>query len=189
MTGSKTSKAKTATSAKTEPNTRACTPTNLPTLVIDSREEIPFQFPAVFPTKIAHLRTGDYSVLGLENQMTIERKSADDLYRTLVGEGARRWTRFRRQLCRMSQMELSAVVVTASYDYCMDRALSLGGRDGQKTFKQRVRELMFPYLLTSGTAGYNWPGVQIVWAGNCATATMITCEALYYGWRRLNVCK
>ena len=51
------------------------------TIVIDEREKLPFTFQAYedVQTKQARLQTGDYSVLGLEHKICVERKSIGDL--------------------------------------------------------------------------------------------------------------
>lgn len=73
----------------------------IPTIIQDSQEQIPFQFP--WPTITHPLRTGDYTICGLEGQLCIERKSALDMVKTLLT----RWRAFQRQLSRMMQIASS----------------------------------------------------------------------------------
>lgn len=92
------------------------------TVLIDQREKHPYFFhgiragasrsyrPLVIATQFAHLPTGDYSILGMESRITIERKSLADLYSTL---GSNR-DRFEAEHERMSHFEFAAVVVEAS---------------------------------------------------------------------------
>lgn len=70
--------------------------------------------PLIVPTEWSHLKTGDYSVCGLENLITIERKSLADLFGTL-GNHERR-ERFRREHERMAQMDFACVVIEAGWD-------------------------------------------------------------------------
>jgi len=80
------------------------------TIAIDQREKAPFLFLGTLadgnagkltvPLRWAHLRTGDYSIAGLENEVCVERKSAEDLYSTL-GSGR---DRFRAEHERMADM-------------------------------------------------------------------------------------
>lgn len=91
------------------------------TILIDQREGMPYFFhgmranasrshrPLVVETKFAHLKTGDYTIEGLEDLITIERKSLSDLFSTL-GQNRRR---FEAEHERMSQMNFAAVVVEA----------------------------------------------------------------------------
>lgn len=79
-----------------------------PTIVIDSREQLPYSFPC--RTVVKSLSTGDYSLLGLEDVVTVERKSKADAYGT-IGKGR---ARFVRELERMKEFERSAIVIECS---------------------------------------------------------------------------
>jgi ERCC4-type nuclease len=75
----------------------------LPTLVIDTREQTPL-VPLRLPYVRAGLQSGDYSVLGLESEFAVERKSIADLVAccksgTRAAEGERE--RFERELHRL----------------------------------------------------------------------------------------
>lgn len=45
-------------------------------VIIDTREQLPYNF--TFESTRATLKTGDYSLAGLESVVSIERKSLDD---------------------------------------------------------------------------------------------------------------
>lgn len=106
------------------------------TVVIDSREQAPFCFrtfkadakhkrrgidkqwfiPNLFiPSEVRTLKTGDYSVSGLESAVAVERKSLVDLFGT-IGGGR---DRFVRELERLNAMEFAAVVIEANCDFAM----------------------------------------------------------------------
>lgn len=108
------------------------------TVVIDTREQAPFRFqtfisdskhkvrisrnpdvyklrPLYIPTEVSTLKTGDYSIQGFESEICVERKSLSDLYGTLGGGR----DRFIRELERMSQMTVAAVVIEANCDYAL----------------------------------------------------------------------
>lgn len=103
------------------------------TVVIDTREQRPFAFagiradarqhcrPLAVQTVRATLRQGDYSLVGHELAIAIERKSAADLYSTLAaGRG-----RFERELQRLNQLQFAAVVVEIDW-----HEILLGAPDG-----------------------------------------------------------
>lgn len=54
-----------------------------PTIVIDTREQKPFDFPRLKVIR-KKLEVGDYSVRGLEKRVVIERKSFDDLFSSII---------------------------------------------------------------------------------------------------------
>lgn len=95
------------------------------TIITDSREQNPWLFtgltkrknyidyPLTVPTRSQTLSTGDYSILGLESAITIERKSASDLVSTITAHRER----FERELTRMQEMDFSAVIVEATWQY------------------------------------------------------------------------
>ncbi len=98
------------------------------TIAIDTREQLPYAFEKIeaprknsnkkekllyldLPTKITTLRSGDYSIVGHESSVAVERKSAEDLYST-VSQGRDRFT---RELQRLNQMEIAWVVVESEF--------------------------------------------------------------------------
>lgn len=86
-----------------------------PTVIIDTREIRPFPFNGTgFKTKSKRMRTGDYTLVGLENRLCIERKgSVEELYSNLCGSDKER----RRQLSvfeRMQEFQHRYLVLEAS---------------------------------------------------------------------------
>ena len=77
------------------------------TIAIDTREQRPYDFPGA---EVKTLPTGDYSIVGFENRVTIERKSKADAYSSL-GHGR---ARFRREWERLTEFEYAAVVIEDS---------------------------------------------------------------------------
>lgn len=94
------------------------------TICIDSREQTPWTFSGmapdaphcdkalIVPTKRVGLKTGDYSIVGMEDAVCVERKSLSDLYSTVI-HGRER---FERELERMKQFDFSALVIEASWE-------------------------------------------------------------------------
>ena len=77
---------------------------------IDTREQRPWTFPEpTFTVEKRTLRTGDYTIAGLEDCVTLERKSLGDFVDTVIHD----WIRFRKELRRMAGFDYAAVVVEA----------------------------------------------------------------------------
>ena len=74
---------------------------------VDTRERAPLWETAEKTT----LDTGDYSVLGLECQVAVERKSISDLLGSLGGKGGVRRKRFEAEFARLGAMPRGAVVI------------------------------------------------------------------------------
>ena len=96
------------------------------TVLIDQQEKAPYPFtniPAqyaanadtslIIRTQRLHLKTGDYSIEGHHNSLSIERKSLEDFFATLGTEKKRE--RFRREVIRLSEMENCIVLVEATW--------------------------------------------------------------------------
>lgn len=108
------------------------------TVIIDSREQHPYSFNGfetgpkdkrkvfIVPVDTDGLKTGDYSIKGLESRVAIERKSKADLYGT-IGSAvidyaeSKAWDngRFVKELLRLNEMDYGAVVIEASWASCL----------------------------------------------------------------------
>ena len=81
------------------------------TIVVDTREQEPLSFdPAIASVERRALPAGDYSLVGLEERVAVERKSLDDLVSTVI-RGRRR---FARELERLQTYDAACVVVEAN---------------------------------------------------------------------------
>lgn len=84
-------------------------------IIIDSREQKPFEFSGIGYDNVTITRDvlyiGDYSILGCQNEIAIERKSLSDLLNCL----GRDRDRFVRQLQRGRGLDSYCVVVEASW--------------------------------------------------------------------------
>ncbi|OGR89729.1 MAG: hypothetical protein A2992_06435 [Elusimicrobia bacterium RIFCSPLOWO2_01_FULL_59_12] len=80
-----------------------------PVIVIDSREQRPYDFPGAI---VKGIPSGDYSLLGFENQVAVERKSKEDAYASL---GAGR-VRFEKELERLSKLDYAAIVIESTLE-------------------------------------------------------------------------
>ena len=83
-------------------------------IIQDTREQSPYSFSRILPRPevvVGTLKTGDYSLQGHEDQITIERKSLADAYGTF-GKGR---ARFERELERMSEFQFAVVMIEADW--------------------------------------------------------------------------
>lgn len=92
-------------------------------VLVDTREQHPYDFrdlrtdaaqqhrPLIVPIQSATLRQGDYSLLGHEDCIAVERKSIEDAFGT-IGQGRDRFT---RELERLAELPVAAVVVEAEW--------------------------------------------------------------------------
>lgn len=80
-------------------------------ILIDDRERLPWTFPGErFTESAARLRTGDYSLAGLQDVVVIERKSLGDAVNTVMHD----WIRFRKELYRLAGCECAIIAIEAS---------------------------------------------------------------------------
>lgn len=84
------------------------------TIIRDTREQTPFTFEAYdCEVAVGTLKTGDYSVAGYEDKVSIERKALSDLIGCLTGGRER----FERELARLRDYESCAVIVESPFRY------------------------------------------------------------------------
>jgi ERCC4-type nuclease len=100
-------------------------------IIIDSREQRPYKFqtPAIKGT----LDTGDYSIVGLEHLIAIERKTLDDL----IGCLCTGRERFERELHRGEALDYFAMVVECSLSDLVN-----GSYRSKMTPKSAIQSLM-----------------------------------------------
>ena len=79
--------------------------------IVDTREQTPLDLPGI-ASRRGTLATGDYSLVGLESQVAIERKELGDLVACCGRERAR----FDREVQRLLAYRVRALVVEASWE-------------------------------------------------------------------------
>jgi ERCC4-type nuclease len=124
-------------------------------VVIDTSEPVGYAWNFVdelFTTERKSLMTGDYTVAGLEDVLTIERKTLGDAVSTVIHQ----WTRFRKTLYRMAGMECAIVVIEASVSDVLEHKYESDAEPASVLGK-----------LNSITIDHNIP---VVFAGDRATA-------------------
>jgi ERCC4-type nuclease len=86
-------------------------------IVVDTREQQPWTFEGQPVTTVtAKLDAGDYSVLGLEHRVAIERKSLDDWTGTVLRDRSR----FYRELALLRAYEFRCVIIEAGVREIME---------------------------------------------------------------------
>ena len=80
-----------------------------PVIITDTREQMPLKFTHLRTERTA-LQTGDYSVRGLEEVFSVERKSLPDLVGSLTRERAR----FMREMHRLRAFQFARLLVIGS---------------------------------------------------------------------------
>lgn len=84
-----------------------------PTIVVDTREQLPYEFPAHAAYTVRRaLPAGDYSLAGREREVAVERKSLDDLVHTVIRERER----FRNELKLLQGYWHACIVVEGNLD-------------------------------------------------------------------------
>jgi hypothetical protein len=123
------------------------------TVVIDAQEKYPFQFkglktdgdgrPIIVRTRVESLGPthGDYSILGMEGECHIERKSREDARGTILGFGDRR-DRFENTLSFLSTLMVSAVVVECSIGELIQSCESRGKKSVEENRKILFRSIL-----------------------------------------------
>lgn len=82
------------------------------TVLVDTSERKPWNFPPSIPIERVSLIWGDYAPKGSQDRFAIERKSLRDLTGSIFGD----WTRFDKELTALSGYDLACIVVEASED-------------------------------------------------------------------------
>lgn len=134
------------------------------TAIIDSREQLPYDL-APLSMLDGTLNTGDYSVLGLEHLVAVERKSLDDM----LGCVGRDRDRFEREIARLRGFEAKAIVIEASWDD-VDAGV----------WRSKVK----PAQLRGSLIAWMTDGVPLVLAGTRDQAALFVSRFLFTAARR-----
>lgn len=134
------------------------------TAICDSREQIPLD---LAPLRVIRgtLPTGDYSVVGMENIVSLERKSLDDLL-GCVGHDRER---FDREVQRLLAYPVRALIIESSW-----AALERGG----------WRSKVTPAAALGSCLGWIASGLPIVMADNHERAGQFVARILFTAARR-----
>jgi len=173
------------------------------TILVDLQEKAPFSFDGlrarsfvdkemrVYVPRVERrylgVGMGDYSILGYEGRIGIERKSMADWQGTLLGwrheVGAGNWTidvdrraRFKRELKTLAAMEAKAVIVEASFGQCLNEAPTWGVR----TARENAKYLHATYIAWQ----QEFPGVPWIFCEDKEMAAVTAFRMLEQFWAR-----
>jgi DNA excision repair protein ERCC-4 len=135
---------------------------NQPTIIIDTREQLPYDFAA--ESTRAALKTGDYSLAGMESLVAVERKSLNDFVSCITTERGR----FERELCRADHLDRFWIVIESSLT-----------RIEQGLYRSKVNP---ESVLGTLAAWSNRHKVSFVFADNRQSAAKMTERLLRHAW-------
>lgn len=129
-------------------------------IICDTREQRPYSFDR-WPVEVVRsgLTCGDYSLQGLENRISIERKSLQDL----IGTISRGRERFHRELARARRLHYFAVVVEGTL---------------QDIAEKRYRSQMHPNAALQTVIAYQVHGLPVIWAGDRSMGELVVFSLL-----------
>jgi len=138
----------------------------MPPIIIDTREQQPYTFKGAVRQA---LKSGDYSLLGFETRVSVERKSMPDLFQSL-GKGR---ARFEKEFKRLAGFDYAALVVECTIEDLKENPPRHGALPGATVFKSVI----------SWSIRY---GVHVFFAGSRRYARAVTYEILRKYWYNEN---
>jgi len=139
--------------------------TQNPVFIIDSREQKPYRFQG--EAVVASLKTGDYSLLGLEGVAAVERKELSDFIGCVTFERSR----FERELDRASSFWRFWVVIEGTLDQ-IER--------GQ--YRSKVNPESVLGSIAAWETRFN---VRFCFAGNRQTGERTAARLLLHAWKEI----
>lgn len=137
----------------------------MPTVVIDSREQKPYQFSGT--SIIAALPTGDYSLQGMESMVAVERKELSDF----IGCVTHDRERFTKELDRAATFRRFWIIIEGSLDQ-IERG----------EYRSKVNPNSVLGTIAAWENRYN---VRFVFAGNRQTGNRTAERLLTHAFREL----
>jgi hypothetical protein len=141
-------------------------------VIIDTREQSPWSFPAQFAAVTIHtITSGDYALAGDDAHFAIERKSLDDFLGT-ISSG---WERFCRELDRMEESGFVARVVIVEADF---EAVCFREEAGEVVPPRHNHPNLTPQFVAKRVAELVMRGVCVLFAGHKAYAAALALKIL-----------
>ena len=141
-------------------------------IIVDSREQLPYQFLG-HPTMKSGLKTGDYSVTGMEHLVCVERKSQADYWGCLINTKPKfNRDRFVRELERMKDIPWSKVIIECTRQQALEGYYYW---DGYSNIKSKVRG---ETAINSANFWSMAHGVRFEWVADRAEGEAVALEWL-----------
>lgn len=134
------------------------------TFAIDTREQTPWSFAR---SKRVTMKTGDYSIVGYEHRICVERKTQQDMWGT-CGRG-HKW--FSAELERMAEMEAACIIIECTRKRFIERPPIKARQRSVDAYK---RAQSYMKMINTWCAKYSWT-VPFFFADNRAIANRM-CE-------------
>lgn len=134
--------------------------------ITDTREKLQLDL-SPLETEVKGLKVGDYSVLGMEDEIAIERKSLGDLIVCVTHERER----FDRNIEKLKKYKYKAIVVEA--DWC---AIDM----------KQYRSVVEPAAVYGSLMGWALYDISIIFAGDRIRAGKMVARLLWVAANRIN---
>jgi len=135
-------------------------------VVIDTREQLGWTFPDNVETVSCGLHAADYSLLGFETLIGIERKSIDDLVSTVIHSRKR----FTKELIRLQSYRFKIVAVEAELEDILEHRYSSDAHPN--SIIGSILSLEMNY------------GISFHWWGNRQIAQWMAHKWLEWAWKK-----
>lgn len=147
-------------------------------IIIDTREQKPFDFPLNVPIKRAALKTGDYAIEG-DDFFAVERKSKQDFLNTVFKD----WDRFKREIKRMDDGNFAAKIIIVEADFA---DFLFAERDGELAAPQYQNSYITPQAIVTRIAELSLMNVSVLLCKNAEYAATMCYYLLLNRLKQLN---
>lgn len=143
--------------------------------IIDTAEQLPYDLSPMQMVR-GNLYTGDYSLVGLEDEICIERKSLSDFLGVVGGDRER----FDREIIRMLAYKSRAMVIEATWEQ-----VETGDWPEYETKDGEIKKSEVTATAALGSI-YGWMarGIPVVLMGTRQRSQQFVARALYFAARR-----
>ena len=133
-------------------------------IIIDTREQIPWSLDG-FETINRKLDTGDYSIEGLEDVFSIERKKSTAEVSVNIG---RDWTRFEKELVRLKEFRFAFLIC----EYPLKNVIDFPKNSGIPKRQLKYLKVSANFMMSRMNLIQNKYGIRIIYAEDAMDAEM-----------------
>ena len=146
-------------------------------IIIDTREQRPWVFPAYAAVRVGTLKQGDYALEG-DDRYAIERKSLEDFIGTIFSG----WERFKRELNRMDRADFVAKTIIVEADF--HQICFTATENGDLLPPEHRHYNITPQAVMGRIAELGFMGVNVLFCRDAGHAAMM---AYYLLMKRLEI--